>query len=103
MGSWRDGPPRGEIARRRRVRAELADAAREAVARATPVVLPAPGTGWPDGVALDAPGVLTIRFGSGGELLGTVLALADQAARDYTGFEARLDRAPDLAGGEGMT
>jgi hypothetical protein len=49
-----------------------------------------PAHGWPQGVTLDAPGALTIRFASPEELLGAVLALAEDAAGNYESFAARL-------------
>jgi hypothetical protein len=46
------------------------------------------------GVTLDAPGALTIRFSSPEELLGAVLALAEDAAGNYESFLVRLGQWP---------
>ncbi len=95
----------GALRRRAALRSELAAAAREAEARRTPVVsvtapvthpTPAPtpedpAGDWPEGIALAAPGLLTLRFASPEHLLGLVLALAEEAAADYGGFQARLE------------
>ncbi len=97
----------GALRRRAALRSELAAAAREAEARHTPVVPvtasvtypapaptpedPDPAAGWPEGIALAAPGLLTLRFASPEHLLGLVLALAEEAAEDYGGFQARLE------------
>ena len=86
-------PVTDAVARRRELGARLARAAREAEARTAPVAVPAQeeaAAGWPAGIALPAPGLLTIGFGSGEELLGRVLALAELAASDYPAFQARL-------------
>ena len=94
----------GALRRRAALRSELAAAAREAEARHTPVVpvtasvtYPAPmpenpAGGWPEGIALAAPGLLTLRFASAEHLLGLVLALAEEAAGDYAGFKQKLER-----------
>ena len=85
-------PVQGEIARKRELREKLAAFEREARPRTTPITLPpaADGQTWPQGVTLDAPGALTIRFRSAEELLGAVLALAEDAAGNYEAFRARL-------------
>ena len=95
----------GALRRRAALRSELAAAAREAEARHTPVVSvtasvthPAPAPtpedpagGWPVGIALAEPGLLTLRFASAEHLLVLVLALAEEAAADYGEFQARLE------------
>ena len=87
-------PVQGEIARKRELREKLAAFEREAQPRTTPITLPQmdPREPWPAGVTLDAPGALTIRFASPEELLGAVLALAEDAAGNYESFAARLVR-----------
>jgi hypothetical protein len=89
-------PVQGEIARKRELREKLATLKREARPRTTPITppLPDPTQAWPQGVTLDAPGSLTIRFGSPVELLGVVLALAEDAAGNYESFAARLVQEP---------
>ena len=96
----------GALRRRAALRSELAAAAREAEARHTPVVsvtasvthpAPAPtpedpAAGWPEGIALAEPGLLTLRFASAEHLLVLVLALAEEAAEDYPRFQRRLER-----------
>ena len=91
-------PVQGEIARKRELREKLAALEREAQPRTTPITPPSlptdPAEAWPAGITLDAPGALTIRFTSPEELLGAVLALAEDAAADYEGFRARLTQKP---------
>jgi hypothetical protein len=89
-------PVQGEIARKRELREKLAALEREAQPRTTTIssVPLDPGHGWPAGVTLDAPGALTIRFSSPEELLGAVLALAEDAAGNYESFRARLAQEP---------
>jgi hypothetical protein len=88
-------PVQGEIARKRELREKLAALEREAQPRTTTIssVPLDPAHAWPAGVTLDAPGALTIRFTSPEELLGAVLALAEDAAGNYESFAARLARA----------
>jgi hypothetical protein len=88
-------PVRGELARRRHLQAELRAglaAGRREAGGSRPIAAPPPpdDAGWPGGITLDAPGVLRIRFDSPEELLGRVLALAEDAAGDYTRFAARF-------------
>jgi hypothetical protein len=89
-------PVQGEIVRKRELRAKLAALEREAQPRTTPITPPSPDPTqvWPQGVTLDAPGALTIRFRSPVELLGVVLALAEDAAGNYESFAARLVQEP---------
>lgn len=89
-------PVQGEIARKRELREKLATLEREAQPRTTTIMsVPLdPRHGWPAGVTLDAPGALTIRFASPEELLGALLALAEDAAGDYESFRARLAQEP---------
>ena len=89
-------PVQGEIARKRELREKLAALEREAQPRTTPITPPSPDPtrAWPQGVTLDAPGSLTIRFRSPVELLGVVLALAEDAAGNYESFAARLVQEP---------
>ncbi len=89
-------PVRGEIARKRELREKLAALEREAQPRTTTItsVPPDPANAWPAGVTLDAPGALTLRFSSPEELLGAVLALAEDAAGNYEAFLARLGQRP---------
>lgn len=92
----RSRPVRSEIARRRGLREKLAELEREARPRTTAIVpLPSlPGQSWPQGIALARPGLLTIAFGSAEQLLGCVLALAEDAAGNYEAFAARLAAKP---------
>jgi hypothetical protein len=92
-------PVQGEIARKRELREKLAALEREARPRTTLIAQPPvdPGQDWPAGITLAAPGVLTVRFGSPEELLGCVLALAEDAAENYAGFAARLASGEDTA------
>jgi hypothetical protein len=88
-------PVQGEIARKRELREKLAALEREARPRTTPITPPpadpiGPAQAWPAGITLEAPGVLTLRFSSAEELLGAVLALAEDAAGNYEGFLSRL-------------
>ena len=96
-------PVQGEIARKRELREKLAELEREAQPRTTRITPPPidPREPWPAGVTLDAPGALTIRFASPEELLGAVLALAEDAAGNYESFAARLawDPVGNTAGG----
>jgi hypothetical protein len=89
-------PVQGEIARKRELREKLAALEREAQPRTTTIssVPLDPEQAWPPGITLEAPGVLTIRFASPEELLGAVLALAEDAAGNYESFAARLTRDP---------
>ncbi len=89
-------PVQGEIARKRELREKLAALEREAQPRTTTIssVPLDPAHEWPAGVTLDAPGALTIRFTSPEELLGAVLALAEDAAGNYESFRARLAQEP---------
>jgi hypothetical protein len=89
-------PVQGEIARKRELREKLAALEREARPPTTPIAPPPvePGQSWPVGITLAAPGVLTVRFGSPEELLGCVLALAEDAAANYAKFAARLAAGP---------
>jgi hypothetical protein len=89
-------PVQGEIARKRELREKLAALEREAQPRTTSITLSPinPREPWPAGVTLDAPGALTIRFSSPEELLGAVLALAEDAAGNYESFAARLAQEP---------
>ena len=89
-------PVQSEIARKRELREKLAVLEREAQPRTTPIAPPPvePGQSWPAGITLAAPGVLTVRFESPEELLGCVLALAEDAAGNYAGFAARLVAGP---------
>ena len=82
-------PIQGEILRKRRLRESLRALeleARPRTAPVTPASLP-----WSEGVSFPAPGCLEIRFSTGEELLGRVLALAEEAARDFDGFMIRLE------------
>ncbi len=90
-------PVQGEIARKRELREKLAALEREAQPRTTPITPPPVDEEqpWPQGVTLDAPGALTIRFASPEELLGAVLALAEDAAGNYESFAARLVQQPE--------
>ena len=85
-------PIQGEIARKRHLREKLAALEREGEPRTTVITPPPPSDGlpWPQGIALETPGTLTIRFTSPEELLGAVLALAEDAAGNYASFAARL-------------
>ena len=89
-------PVQGEIARKRELREKLVALEREAQPRTTPITPPSPDPTqpWPQGVTLDGPGALTIRFRSPIELLGVVLALAEDAAGNYESFAARLVQEP---------
>jgi hypothetical protein len=89
-------PVQGEIARKRELREKLGAPEREAQPRTTPITpLPLdPAQAWPPGITLDAPGALTIRFTTAEELLGAVLALAEDAAGNYESFVARLGHQP---------
>jgi hypothetical protein len=97
-------PIASEIARRSRVRDALLALAAEsraalpepnqAAALAMPVAAP-PRTGregWPEGVSIDRPGELLIRFASAEELLGRIFALTEAAAADFAGFMGRIAR-----------
>ena len=86
-------PIQGEILRKRRLRETLVALECEAQSRSTPVTVPSadPSLPWPEGVSIPAPGCLNIRFSTGEELLGRVLALAEEAARDVDGFITRLE------------
>ena len=92
-------PVQGEIARKRQLEDQLAAIERAAQAKAARIT-PPPRAGneaaWPHGITLDAPGRLTIRFGSAEELLGRVLALTEDAAGNYEAFRARLLQKEDL-------
>ena len=90
-------PVQAEIARKRELRGKLAALEREAQPRTTPITPPSPDPTqvWPQGVTLDAPGALTIRFTFPEELLGAVLALAEDAAGNYESFAARLVQQPE--------
>ena len=92
-------PVQGEISRKRELREKLAALEREAQPRTTPITPPSlptdPAEAWPAGITLDAPGALTIRFTSPEELLGAVLALAEDAAGNYESFAARLVQQPE--------
>ena len=84
-------PIQGEILRKRRLRESLLALEREARPRTSPVT-PSPNSlPWPEGVSIPALGCLEIRFATGEELLGRVLALAEEAARDFDGFMTRLE------------
>ena len=87
-------PVQGEIARKRELREKLAALERAAQPRTTPITPPPvhPAQAWPAGITLNAPGALTIRFTSAEELLGAVLALAEDAAGNYESFAARLSQ-----------
>jgi hypothetical protein len=87
----RTRPVADAVRRQRQIQVELAQAAREAEARSTPVTPAPPSDGWPEGITLPEPGVVALRFRSAEHLLGLVLALAEQAAGDYGGFQARLE------------
>ena len=91
-----------EIARRSRVRDALlmieaeaqasVPSARQEKALAMPVAAP-PQSGresWPEGVSLDRPGELRIRFQSAEELLGRIFALTEDAATDFESFMGRI-------------
>jgi hypothetical protein len=92
----RTRPVQGEIARKRELREKLAALEREARPRSIPIAQPTTEAGhcWPAGITLAAPGMLTIAFGSPEELLGCVLALAEDAAGNYASFAARLAERP---------
>ena len=63
---------------------------RAAPAKTTSIAPPLSQAGtaaaWPHGLTHDPPGALTIHFGPAEELLGRVLALAEDAAADYAAF-----------------
>lgn len=71
-----------EIARRLRLRATLAGEQPGVAAPSIPTPAAASPLGLPRGITLAAPGELRLRFASPGELLGAVLALTEQYARD---------------------
>ena len=87
-------PVAGEIARRRQVRAALAVLEQKARPRSIPIAMPGnrEAEHWPQGIRLAAPGALETRFSSAEELLGAVLALTGEAARDYEHFRARVEQ-----------
>ena len=85
-----------EIARLLRLRATLAQEQRSAPAPSISLPTPAstPPLGFPQGITLIAPGELRLRFSSPGELLGAVLALTEQYARDPQTFLSALGSMP---------
>jgi hypothetical protein len=95
-------PIASEIARRTRVRDALlaledevrssAPSIRREKALATPVAAPPPASRdkWPEGVSLDRPGELLIRFETAEELLGRIFALTEDAAADFEGFLKKI-------------
>ena len=89
-------PVPAEAARKERLADALASLAQEAIPRTTAIAqvsAPRLGEGWPEGVAVSAPGALQIDFSTPEELLGRILALTEQAAGDYAGFVQRLTAA----------
>jgi hypothetical protein len=95
----RDHGCAAESLRRSRVLEEL----NQLRSNSRPRRLPAPprpspnGASLPAGVALPAPGQISITFTSPEELLGRLLALAQAASQDFTAFAAALEEGPQGA------
>jgi len=83
-----------EIARQLRLRARLAGEQRSAPALSIPPPASASPLCLPRGITLEAPGELRLCFSSPGELLGAVLALTEQYARDPQAFLDALGSTP---------
>lgn len=93
-----------EIARRTRVRDALlalegeartsVPSARQEKALAMPVATPPPTgqKGWPEGVSVEPPGEIRIRFETAEELLGRIFALTEDAAADFEAFMGKIAR-----------